>query len=77
MNGATKQLQETLDSGWSVQIYGRDRRLLLALDPSHGWTFLAGIVLGFIVALAGLSGQSLSDSSRSTSSPMSAPLNLD
>jgi len=41
-----------IDDGWMVQVYGRDRRLLCVLEPSHGWIFLAGCSLGLIFAVA-------------------------
>ncbi len=44
-------LKDKIDEGWSVQIYGRDRRLLFSLYPSHAWTFLAGLVIGLLFAL--------------------------
>lgn len=40
-----------VSEGWIIQIYGQDRRLLCALEPFHGWTFLAGLVLGLGIAL--------------------------
>ncbi|HHP7245220.1 MAG TPA: hypothetical protein ACFE0H_11100 [Elainellaceae cyanobacterium] len=77
MSRVTNQLQDALDNGWSIQIYSRDRRLLCSLYPSHGWVFLGGMMVGFIVALIGLSGQIPTPSSPSMSAPMTAPLNLD
>ncbi|WP_416674347.1 hypothetical protein [Egbenema bharatensis] len=82
MNKASYQLQEALGNGWSIQIYSRDRRLLCSLDPSHGWMFLIGVVLGFIIALVSLSGQVSAQSlptasSSSFSAPITAPLSLD
>jgi hypothetical protein len=83
MSKVSNQLQEALDTGWSVQIYSRDRRLLCSLYPSHGWAFLIGIVLGFVVALVSLSGQVSAQSSppaqssSSFSAPITAPFSLD
>lgn len=37
--------------GWIVQVYGRDRRLLCVLEPSHGWTFLIGCGLGLFLSV--------------------------
>jgi hypothetical protein len=39
------------DEGWLVQVYGRDRRLLCVLEPSHGWIFLLGCVTGLLLAV--------------------------
>jgi hypothetical protein len=36
------QLKLDTDEGWMVQVYGSNRRLLCALEPSHGWIFLIG-----------------------------------
>jgi hypothetical protein len=44
-------LKDDLDEGWSIQIYGRDRRLLYSFYPSHGWTFLGGLFMGFMLTL--------------------------
>jgi hypothetical protein len=57
MSKVSNQLQETLDNGWSVQIYSCDRRLLCSLYPSHGWALLVGIISGFVIALTSLGGQ--------------------
>jgi hypothetical protein len=35
-----------LDEGWSVQIYGRDRRLICSLEPSHDRFFIVGLAIG-------------------------------
>lgn len=40
--------------GWLVQIYGRDRRLLCVLEPSHAWTFLLGCGVGLLLAIGWL-----------------------
>ncbi|MEM6433848.1 MAG: hypothetical protein AAF773_08355 [Cyanobacteria bacterium P01_D01_bin.115] len=40
-------------SGWIVHIYDCNRRLLCALEPSHGWSFVVGIGLGLLVAIVG------------------------
>lgn len=39
------------DEGWAVQVYGRDRRLLCVLEPSHGWIFLIGCGVGLLLAI--------------------------
>lgn len=72
-----KKLQEHLDEGWSVQIYDGNRHLLFSLYPSHVWAFLAGLLLGFILALFGLGDRSATQSSPSISTPMEPPLRVD
>ena len=44
-------LQSPIDEGWSIQIYDRRRRLLCALEPSHGWTFLLGCCVGLVFTI--------------------------
>jgi len=39
------------DEGWLVQVYGRNRRLLCVLEPSHGWIFLLGCCVGLLVSV--------------------------
>ncbi|MEM6253558.1 MAG: hypothetical protein AAF821_11605 [Cyanobacteria bacterium P01_D01_bin.156] len=46
-----KKLQNPVDEGWSVHIYDRQRRLLCALEPSHGWIFLLGCAFGLVLAI--------------------------
>lgn len=78
MNHRTaKPFQESLDNGWSVQIYSHDRRLLCSLYPSHGWAFFMGILLGFFLAIVGLQGQLAAHSPAPELTPKEAPLNLD
>jgi uncharacterized membrane protein len=78
MNKATSSLQSTIGKGWSIHIYRSDRQLLCSLYPSHGWTFLAGIVLGFVLALVSLQFQkNTTKSTPSVSAPMQAPLSID
>ncbi|HIK54191.1 MAG TPA: hypothetical protein IGS37_03375 [Synechococcales cyanobacterium M55_K2018_004] len=62
--------------GWAINIYDGDRRLLCTLDPSHGWAFATGIVLGGLLVL----GWTVSDRPPSTSPfvpPQTAPLSVD
>ncbi|MGB0563439.1 MAG: hypothetical protein ACPGVO_16790 [Spirulinaceae cyanobacterium] len=49
----SKQSQPKLDmnESWVVQIYGRNRRLLCVLEPSHGWTFLVGCCMGLLLSV--------------------------
>lgn len=73
-----QRLQEVIDEGWSVQVYGRDRRLLFSMHPSHGWTFLAGLIVGFSIATAAASGDRPASPPASTfSSPMEPLLRVD
>lgn len=48
----SRQSQPTLDknNGWIVQVYGSNRRLLWVLEPSHGWIFLIGCGVGFLLS---------------------------
>ncbi|MEL6222372.1 MAG: hypothetical protein AAFR31_07005 [Cyanobacteria bacterium J06627_8] len=46
-----KKLQSPVDEGWSVHIYDRQRRLLCALEPSHGWIFFLGCIFGLLLAI--------------------------
>lgn len=64
-------IKDKIDEGWSIQIYGRDRRLLCSFYPSHGWTFLAGFVVGLLSALI-IVGQPPTETS-SVTSPSDAP----
>lgn len=45
------QLPLNADDGWLVQVYGRNRRLLCVLEPSHGWLFLLGCGVGVLLAI--------------------------
>lgn len=76
-NKATKPLHDGLDDGWSIQVYSRDRRLVCSLYPSHGWVFMIGIVLGFLVTAVGFRGQPVAQSSLPNPSPTEAPLRLE
>lgn len=40
--------------GWSIQVYGSDRKLLCSLYPSHAWMFAVGILIGFAIAFVSL-----------------------
>ncbi|AFZ43649.1 hypothetical protein PCC7418_1459 [Halothece sp. PCC 7418] len=59
-------IQNKIDEGWSIQIYGRDRRLLCSFDPSHGWTFFTGFLVGLLLALMMVSQQPTQTSSVSS-----------
>ncbi len=47
-----RKLQDSLAEGWSVHIYDCNRRLLCALEPSHGWMFLGGCAVGLLLAIS-------------------------
>ncbi|MGB3613457.1 MAG: hypothetical protein WBA10_06635 [Elainellaceae cyanobacterium] len=74
-----KQLQHTTQEGWAIHIYNRDRHLLCTLDPSHGWTFVAGLILGLTVAVVGynLPDPPAAIPYRPASDHLTAPLQLD
>lgn len=75
-----KKLDCPVAEGWAVHVYGRDRRLLCTLDPSHGWTFLSGLGMGLLLAIIGLNlGHSTSppEPAQPSSPPAEAPLYLD
>ncbi len=76
MHKTTKNL-ETIERGWSLQLYSSDRRLLCAFDPSHGWVFFIGIALGFCIATIGLRQPITVQYAPPTSAPMNAPLGID
>lgn len=76
MYKATKNL-ETIERGWSLQLYSSDRRLICAFDPSHGWVLTAGIALGFCIATIGFRAPMTKHDLPSSSIPMNAPLMLD
>ncbi len=65
------------NEGWSIQIYGGDRRLLVSLDASHAWLFGIGIVVGFAIALASLSRDRPTSAPVVKPMPPAAPLQLD
>ncbi|MDA0267274.1 MAG: hypothetical protein O2890_12130 [Cyanobacteria bacterium] len=72
----TNSLTE-MDEGWRVQVYDRDRRLICLLDPSHGWTFFLGCVVGFLIAVIGLSRTVPAPSTPTPTSSNAPPLQVD
>lgn len=48
MNQLKTRTDET-EAGWVVQIYDRQRRLICLVEPSHGWAFFFGCLVGFVV----------------------------
>lgn len=47
----SQPISSEADEGWLVQVYGRNRRLLCVLDPSHGWLFLLGCGVGGLLTV--------------------------
>lgn len=41
------------DEGWAIHFYDKHRRLRFAMEPSHGWMFLAGCVVGLLLGIVG------------------------
>jgi len=70
-------LKDKIDEGWSIQIYGRDRRLICSLHPSHGWTFLTGFFIGLFLALTLIGQPSNQGSNVENSETSTPPPNLD
>lgn len=73
-----RTLPEIAREGWSIQVYSGDRRLVCSLEPSHAWVFLAGLGMGFLLALIGLGNwqPQVTASERSTDA-VTAPLSVD
>lgn len=49
----TKNLDNSTDEGWSIQVYSGDRRLLYTLEPAHMWMFFTGLAIGMLIAIFG------------------------
>ncbi|MGG6293319.1 hypothetical protein ACQ4M4_02755 [Leptolyngbya sp. AN02str] len=77
MRKTTNFLQEEVNNGWAIQIYRSDRRLLCSLYPSHGWAFLAGLIIGCFMTVLGLQGQVVPHPSPTDVPPVAAPPKLD
>lgn len=67
------------DEGWSIQVYGGDRRRLLTLDSTHIWMFFTGLVVGLLIAIAGFRVERSAppQSQNIGPEPLSAPFALD
>ncbi|MDA0673012.1 MAG: hypothetical protein O3C67_04810 [Cyanobacteria bacterium] len=65
--------------GWMVQVYDRDRRLICLIEPSHGWAFFFGCLLGFLVTAVGFSRANPSTpvSTTTPEAPVVAPLQVE
>lgn len=78
-----RKLEERVDEGWMVHIYGRNRRLVCALEPSHGWSFVLGFGVGLTLTIVLFNLFHLSSprptlpSSQPVESPMNPALNVD
>ncbi len=65
------------NEGWSIQVYGGDRRLLVSLDASHLWLFGIGTVVGLAIALTSLSHDPSTSAPIAQPMPPAVPLQLD
>lgn len=78
---AVKSLERDLDQSWIIHVYGPNRRLVCTLDPSHGWVFAVGLVLGLMVGVGASSHSATTPPTHSqapaNSSTLEAPLQLD
>mgnify|MGYP003565742209 CR=1 FL=1 len=73
------RLESSLDTGWTIHIYDRQRKLVCTLNPSHGWSFAAGTAVGLLLAVIGfnLSTPQVPPSPVDFSAPKTAPLQVD
>lgn len=73
------KLHHTHQDGWTVHVYGRDRRLLFTLEPSHGWAFAAGTALSLAVAIVAynLPSSGIPPAPSQPTSGLTAPLQID
>jgi len=77
MNRLNQNLHD-VSTGWAINIYGSDRRLLCTLDPSHAWVFVAGILLGALLMVGGMeSSATPSPQPEVDNSAAPAPLAID
>jgi hypothetical protein len=77
---STPQLDRELNTHWMIHIYDRNRRLRCSLDPSHGWSFLSGTLVGLLLAVLGINLihlQPPQPSSVEDIAPFPAPMQLD
>jgi hypothetical protein len=70
---------QNVNEGWAIHIYGSNRRLLCTLDPSHGWSMLAGLALGAIVTVGFVDFNHYPSAQppEPAAKPMQAPLSVD
>jgi hypothetical protein len=74
------KVKHSIDEGWMMHIYSRDRRLLCTLESSHAWAFLTGLVFGLLIAIIWFNlarATSHPGAPSSSSLPIEAPLSLD
>ena len=69
-----KKLEERIDDGWIVHIYGQNRRLLCALEPSHGWVFLIGCGVGLGLAIVFVNLARYSPPAEASTPPVNQPV---
>jgi hypothetical protein len=79
LTNSQPRLDCSLETGWTIHIYNRQRKLLCTLNPSHGWSFATGTVIGLLLAVVGfnLSMPQISNSPVHELAPVTAPLQLD
>lgn len=66
------------NTGWVVHFYDKERRLLFAMEPSHGWMFLAGCIAGLLIGIVGYNVSSAQEApNQSIEKPLTAPLSVD
>lgn len=70
MPKVTKETVE-FNEGWVIHVYGRDRRLLCSLEPSHCWMFVAGLALGALLMATWVRGEP--SSAQPEMSPIEVP----
>ena len=68
------KLEERVDDGWIVHIYGHNRRLLCALEPSHGWVFLIGCGVGLGLAILFVNLARYTSTAEASTSPIELPI---
>jgi len=70
-----KHGERQVDEGWSVLVYGGDRRLILYLERSHLWTLTLGLGVGLVLgAILGVALPEHRPSSPSSEPSKTAPI---
>lgn len=69
--------QSFAQEGWAIHIYGGDRRLLCSFYPSHGWSMVAGLALGIILAVSWIDYPQSNQPLKPVAQPLPAPLAVD
>ncbi len=65
------------NEGWVIQVYGRNRRLLCVLEPSHAWLFFIGCGVGLMLSIVWINAARQSPRLESVPSSESSVLHLD